>query len=161
MTINKISFRKSLALKLHRIYRKNECKIHQLNYILWECTLRCNLGCIHCGSDCKKISSVKDMPAEDFFKAIDQIKPIVNPNKTMIVLTGGEALLRKDIENIGIKLYNQGFPWGIVTNGMLLNNHQLSSLMNSGLRAVTVSLDGLEASHNWLRVNKSSFEKAL
>jgi len=161
MSIAKISFRKGLALRLHRKYKINECKIHQLNYILWECTLKCNLSCIHCGSDCKKDSSEKDMPTEDFFKALDQIRPILNPNKTMIVLTGGEALLRKDIESIGMKLYNRGFPWGIVTNGMLLNNHKLSSLMNSGLRAVTVSLDGLEASHNWLRDNKSSFEKAI
>jgi radical SAM enzyme (rSAM/lipoprotein system) len=101
------------------------------------------------------------MPAEDFLKAIEQVKPIVNANNTMIVLTGGEALLRKDLENIGKNLYNLGFPWGIVTNGMLLDNQRLGSLVNSGLRAVTVSLDGLEASHNWLRGNKNSFEKAV
>jgi radical SAM enzyme (rSAM/lipoprotein system) len=101
------------------------------------------------------------MPAEDFLKAIDQLKNIINPNKTMIVLTGGEVLVRKDIESVGINLFSRGFPWGIVTNGMLLDERKLESLLKSGLRAVTVSLDGLEGSHNWLRGNKNSFKNAL
>jgi MoaA/NifB/PqqE/SkfB family radical SAM enzyme len=121
MTVTKISLRKGIALSLYRKYKENENRLHQLNYIIWECTLRCNLNCIHCGSDCKTDSSVMDMPAEDFYKAIDQIKNITIPNKTMIVLTGGEALVRKDIEKIGTNLYKRGFPWGIVTNGMLLS----------------------------------------
>lgn len=161
MTVSRISFRKNIALKLHKKYRKNESKIHQLNYILWESTLRCNLNCIHCGSDCKKDSSIKDMPVDDFFNALEQLKPIIDPNKTMIALTGGEILVRKDLEIIGNRLYNSGFPWGIVTNGMLLDEKKLNSLMEAGLRSVTVSLDGLEASHNWLRGNPKSFEKAF
>jgi radical SAM enzyme (rSAM/lipoprotein system) len=161
MTVSKLPMRKRLALGLYKKYKKNESKLHQLNYILWECTLKCNLHCIHCGSDCKVDASIKDMPAEYFLKAIDQIKEIVNPNETMIVLTGGEALVRKDIEKIGINLYKRGFPWGIVTNGMLLDDRKLQSLLNAGIRAITVSLDGLEASHNWLRGNKNSFQNAM
>mgnify|MGYP001791600977 CR=1 FL=1 len=161
MTASKLPIKKRIALNLYSKYKKNESKLHQLNYILWECTLKCNLNCIHCGSDCKKDSSIKDMPAEDFLKAIDQIKEIVNPNKTIIVLTGGEALLRRDIEKIGVDLYKRGFPWGIVTNGMFLDAQRLDSLLNSGIRAITVSLDGLEKSHNWLRNNKKSFQNAV
>jgi len=161
MTVRKIPLRKRIALNLFKSYKDNESKIHQLNYILWECTLRCNLKCIHCGSDCKKDASIKDMPAVDFLKAIDEITDIVNPNKTMIVLTGGEALLRKDLEQIGSSLYKRGFPWGIVTNGMLLNKQKIDSLLSSGLRAITVSLDGMEQSHNWLRGNVKSFSSAL
>jgi radical SAM enzyme (rSAM/lipoprotein system) len=161
MTVGKLSLRKKIALNLFRKYRINENKLHQLNYILWECTLRCNLNCLHCGSDCTKDSSLPDMPAEHFYKAIDQLKHIINPNKTMIVLTGGEALLRKDIEIIGADLYRRGFPWSIVTNGMLLNKQKLESLLDSGLRSITISLDGLEDSHNWLRGNKHSFKNAI
>lgn len=161
MTVKRISFKKKLALHFHRIYRKNNSKIHQLNYLFWECTLRCNLNCIHCGSDCKKDASIKDMPSKDFFKVLEQIKPLVNPNTTTIVLTGGEALIRKDIEEIGLKLYNQGFPWGLVSNGMLLNKQRINSLMNAGLRSLTISLDGLKESHNWLRGNKNSFDRAI
>ena len=159
--VNKISFRKKIGLNLFKRYKKNESKIHQLNYILWECTLRCNLNCIHCGSDCKKDSSIKDMSVNHFLKAIDQITDIVNPNQTMIVLTGGEALLRKDLEQIGINLYERGFPWGIVSNGMLLNKRKISSLLDAGLRSITISLDGLEESHNWLRGAPKSFSSAL
>lgn len=161
MTVTKLPLKKRIALNLYKRYKKNETRIHQLNYIMWECTLRCNLNCLHCGSDCKKDSLVKDMPVEDFIGAIDQCKDIVEPNKTMIVLTGGEVLVRKDIEKAGEELYKRGFPWGIVTNGMLLDEGRLVSLLNSGLRAVTVSLDGLEKSHNWLRGNANSFKNAL
>lgn len=161
MKVNKISLRKKIALSLFKKYKDNESEIHQLNYILWECTLRCNLNCLHCGSDCKKDSLVKDMPASDFLKAIDELSGIINPNKTMIVLTGGEALLRKDLEQIGISLYQRGFPWGIVTNGMLLTSNKINALLNSGLRAITVSLDGMEASHNWLRGTTKSYSSAI
>lgn len=161
MSVSNISFRKNLALKLFRQYRKNETKLHRLNYLMWECTLRCNLSCRHCGSDCKKDALVKDMPAEDFLNALDQVIDIVDPNNTMIVITGGEPLIRKDLEQIGLELYRRGFPWGIVTNGMLLTKDRLESLVRSGLRAVTVSLDGLEDSHNWLRGVNKSYRNAL
>ena len=161
MTVTRLSFRKKIALDLFRHYKLNEQKLHQLNYILWECTLRCNLNCLHCGSDCKKNFTIKDMPKEDFFKVIHQIKTMVNPNNTMIVLTGGEPLLRNDIESIGLELYENGFPWGVVTNGYLLNKERLESLINSGLRSMTISLDGLEDSHNWLRGSKESFNRVI
>lgn len=161
MSVTRIPLRKRIALNLFANYKKNEARIHNLNYIFWECTLRCNLNCQHCGSDCLKEAGVKDMPLNDFLGALDQLKGMVNPNKTMIVLTGGEALLRHDLEQAGVQLYERGFPWGIVTNGMLLSETKLHSLVNSGLRAITVSLDGLEESHNWLRGNKKSFQHAV
>lgn len=161
MSVTKIPLKKRIALQLHSRYRKNEIKVHQLNYILWECTLRCNLNCIHCGSDCKKDSSIKDMPREDFFRALDELSPIITPNKTMIVLTGGEAILRKDIAEIGQGLYDRGFPWGVVSNGMGMDKTMLLKLVGSGIRAVTISLDGMEESHNWLRGNKKSFQNAV
>jgi radical SAM enzyme (rSAM/lipoprotein system) len=161
MTVSKISLRKRIALSLLKKHKANEAKIHNLNYLFWECTLRCNLNCLHCGSDCKKETSVKDMPAADFLRVIDEITPIVNPNKTIIVFTGGEVLVRKDIEYVGLELYKRGFPWGIVTNGMLLNEKRLTSLLNSGLRSITISLDGFETAHNWLRNNKNSFKNAV
>jgi radical SAM enzyme (rSAM/lipoprotein system) len=161
MSVTKIPLRKRIALKLHRKYQSNEKRLHQLNYILWECTLRCNLNCIHCGSDCKKDASVKDMPAKDFFKALDDITPIIDNHKTMIVLTGGEAILRKDIREIGEGLYQREFPWGVVSNGYALNEQKLNLLMDAGMRSITISIDGLEDSHNWLRGNKNSFKNAF
>ena len=161
MSVSKIPIKKRLGLKLFKQYKKNATKLHNLNYIFWECTLRCNLNCLHCGSDCKKDAAVKDMPIADFIGAIDKIKHLVEPNNTMIAITGGEVLLRKDLEQAGIELYKRGFPWGIVTNGMLLNKARLDSLLNAGMRSITISLDGLNDSHNWLRNNKHSFSKVL
>lgn len=161
MTVSKIPFRKKIALDLFRKFKENESKIHSLSYLFWECTLRCNLNCQHCGSDCKQDAAVKDMPLSDFLRAIDQLEGLVNPHKTIVVLTGGEVLMRKDLVEIGQSLYDRGFPWGMVTNGMLLTEPRLQLLINSGLRAVTISLDGLEESHNWLRNNPTSFAKAI
>jgi radical SAM enzyme (rSAM/lipoprotein system) len=101
------------------------------------------------------------MPLADFLKAIDSISPHIQPNRTTIVITGGEPLLRKDLEECGEELYTRGYPWGVVTNGYLLNRSRLNSLLNAGLRSITVSLDGLEGSHNWLRNNPQSYQKAF
>ncbi len=157
----KLPLRKKIAFELFRKYRDNEKKLHRLNYIFWECTLRCNLNCRHCGSDCKKEATAKDMPVADFISAIDDVCKIVEPNKTMIVFTGGEPILRKDLELCGKKLYDRGFPWGIVSNGFQLNEQRIRSLLAAGMRAATISLDGLNDSHNWLRGNKNSFQNAV
>jgi radical SAM enzyme (rSAM/lipoprotein system) len=160
MIATKIPLKKRLGLKLYRQLKKQNARDHRLNYIFWECTLRCNLSCIHCGSDCLKDPGTRDMPAEDFLGAIDQVRPIVNPNETLIVMTGGEALVRKDLELVGQVLHRWGFPWGVVTNGALLTQKRLQSLVDAGLRSLTISLDGMEASHNWLRGSAKSFQKA-
>lgn len=157
----KISLRKRIALRLFRRFRHNQSKIHQLNYLFWECTLRCNLSCLHCGSDCKKDAVLRDMPLPDFLKALDQLRGTIDPHETMIVLTGGETLLRSDLPEIGKEIYQRGFPWGMVTNGMLLTEAKLHELLDYGLRVVTVSLDGLEHSHNWLRNNPNSFARVV
>lgn len=156
----KLPFKKKLAQNIHVKYVNTQAKLHDLTYFFWECTLRCNINCLHCGSDCRKDSAVKDMPADDFLKIASQVKEHFNPNKVMMVITGGEPLVRKDLEYVGIELYKMGFPWGFVTNGFALNSHRLNSLMNSGLRSVTVSLDGFEAEHDWIRGRNGSFNKA-
>jgi len=156
-----IGLKKRLALNLFRRYTQNITREHKLNYIMWECTLRCNLSCLHCGSDCHTSSTQKDMPAAAFLKAIDEIVPIVNPNTTTVVFTGGEPLVRSDLEDVGRELYRRGFPWGIVSNGMQLTQKRLQSLIESGLRSATISLDGLEETHNWFRNHQSSYVNAM
>ena len=157
----KPSFRKRIALELFRKIRKNNARLHELSTLFWECTLRCNVSCLHCGSDCKAVAGAPDMPAEDFLQVVRQILPHVNPNRTMIVFTGGEALLRNDLEACGLELYKLGFPWGLVSNGLLLNRRRLDSLLSAGLHSITISLDGFEEAHNWLRQHPKSYAKAL
>lgn len=142
---------------LFRKFKEAETKIHELNYLFWECTTRCNLNCLHCGSDCAKNSLHKDMPLNDFLKAIDTIE---NPAQNFtVVFTGGEPLLRKDLELCGKEIRKRGMKWSMVSNGHLFDKQRYNSLLNAGLGALTISLDGLEKSHNWLRNNNSSFEK--
>ena len=153
--------RKRIALELFRKIRKNRIALHEMRVLFWECTLRCNLSCLHCGSDCRVMADQPDMPISDFLKAVDQIMPHVDPNKVLVIFTGGEALVRKDIEACGLELYHRGFPWGIVTNGLLLTRERLDSLLAAGLHAITVSLDGFEGAHNWLRQHPKSYANAL
>lgn len=156
-----LSIRKRIGLEIFRKIRHNNARLHELKTLFWECTLRCNLSCQHCGSDCRSISNQPDMPVADFLKVIDQITPHINPNRTMIIFTGGEALLRKDLEVCGAELYRRGFPWGIVTNGMLLNAERLKSLLAAGMHSITISIDGFEDAHNWLRNHPKSFSNAF
>lgn len=155
-----IGLKKRLALEAFRKIHKNRVKLHELNTLFWECTLRCNVACRHCGSDCRVSSSTPDMPAADFFRVIDEITPFVNPNKVLVIFTGGEAMLRSDLEQCGLKLYRRGFPWGVVSNGLFFAE-RLEGMLSSGLRTATISLDGFEDDHNWLRRHPACFQKAV
>jgi len=152
---------KFFSKKLHGIFRENETKLHILNYLFWECTTRCNLNCLHCGSDCKSSSAFPDMPFEDFLNAIQPLKTHYPKNSVLIVITGGEPLIRKDLAECGKKLRENGFRWGIVTNGYAYNEEIHSKLISAGMGSITVSLDGLEENHNLLRNNSKSFKHAV
>ena len=101
------------------------------------------------------------MPFPDFLKAIEPLEKRYKRDTTLIAITGGEPLLRPDLADCGRALREHGFRWGIVTNGMLYDEKRHHELMAAGLGSVTVSLDGLEATHNWLRNHPQSFQRAL
>jgi len=157
-----MDFKKRLILTLFQQHKKTQTQLHDLTYLFWECTLRCNFNCIHCGSDCTKEAEVPDMPMQDFLNILDNISPHVNTKKTMIVITGGEPLMRKDLEACGREIYKRKFPWGMVTNGYGLSPERLKSLLDAGLRSVTISLDGLSPNtHDWFRNKNGSWERAI
>ena len=155
-----LSLRHRIALDIVKKLQDQAVEQHELRQLFWECTLRCNLSCRHCGSDCHVHSVVKDMPIEDFCKALDSVAREYDPHKVMINITGGEPLVRKDLEECGRAIYERGFPWGMVTNGLALTPSRYKSLLASGLRAMTISLDGLGEVHDWMRGRSGSFEKA-
>ena len=156
-----LAFRQRLLFESFRLFRKSEARAHPLKYLFWECTLRCNLSCLHCGSDCHTSSSIEDMPAEDFLNEMEHLAKIYNPQEIMVVITGGEPLLRKDLPDIGMKLRKLGYRWGIVTNGLALTPTVFNALISSGIGAITLSIDGLEKDHNWQRNNQVAYEKAM
>jgi len=147
--------RNALKTRLHRNLVKAETRRHELNYLFWECTTRCKLNCLHCGSDCSKDSAHPDMPLNDFLKALDTLRE-PSDNFT-VVLSGGEPLLRKDLEECGKAIRRRGRTWGLVSNGMGYDEKRHLSLLSAGLGALTLSLDGLEDSHTWLRKDEASY----
>ncbi len=155
-----MNLKQKIALELARQMHKNSTKLHDLRQLFWECTLRCNVHCRHCGSDCKASELTPDMPFADFLRAIDSITPHVDPHRVMIIISGGEPLVRDDIEECGAELYRRGFPWGMVTNGFGLTPQRFEALYQAGLHSITVSIDGFEEDHNWLRGHKESFRRA-
>ncbi len=155
-----LSLRRRIALDITEKVKQNLVREHPLKQLFWECTLRCNLSCRHCGSDCKQISSIKDMPKEDFGRVLDSVAAATDPHKVMINITGGEPLCRSDLEECGRMIYEKEFPWGMVTNGLALTPQRYQRLLQSGLRAMTISLDGIGETHDWMRGRKGSFERA-
>ena len=152
--------RKKVALELWRVHENNLRREHVLQQLFWECTLRCNLQCRHCGSDCKQASEQRDMPAEDFLRVLDSVAARLDPHRVFVIISGGEPLMRKDLAEVCTEISQRGFPWGMVTNGLALTTERYRQLLKAGLRSITVSLDGLEADHNWMRCNPLSFQAA-
>lgn len=161
MSSLKPGFGKRIQLDLFAQHKKLLTSVHDLSYLFWECTLRCNMNCGHCGSDCFSSSSVPDMPAEHFLGVLDSIRRKMEPGRITIAITGGEPIMRKDLEKAGEQMAAMGFPWGIVSNGWDLTKNRLDSLLSAGMKTMTVSLDGMEGSHEWLRKRKGSFRRAV
>ena len=101
-----MQIRQKIALELERLQRKNLQQLHPLNQLFWESTLRCNVRCRHCGSDCKTQSQTSDMPLKDFLKVLDELIPHVDPHKVMIIVSGGEPLMREDLAECGRSFYD-------------------------------------------------------
>ena len=91
--------RKNIALRIFSNLYRQTVEEHRLRTLFWEMTLRCNLNCLHCGSDCRADASVEDMPLDDFLRVLDEeITPNVNPSEVLVIFSGGEVLMRKDLE---------------------------------------------------------------
>ena len=155
-----LDLRRRLALSLVKNQQDKAIQEHPLRQLFWECTLRCNLACRHCGSDCRATAATLDMPMEVFGKVLDSVARSTDPHQVMVNITGGEPLMRPDLEECGRMIYEKGFPWGIVTNGLALTQARYKSLLASGLRSMTISLDGLEDNHDWMRGRQGSFKRA-
>ena len=155
-----LGLRKWLALKAASELYKERISKHPLRILAWECTLRCNLQCRHCGSDCRSQCVHPDMPADDFFRVLDSISPKIDRNRFKVALAGGEVLLRNDLHEIGAGIQKRGYPWTFVTNGFLLSKEKLAELCDVGLTAVMLSFDGPEEIHNDIRQNSKAWQAA-
>lgn len=107
------------------------------------------------------VSAVRpDMPFGDFAGVLKSVREHYDSHKIMVILTGGEPMMRNDIVNCGRAIYDMEFPWGIVSNGILLTPSKIDSLLSAGLHSATVSLDGFPEEHDWMRGVEGSFKRA-
>ena len=116
-----LTIRQRIALELNRQLVRQMQQEHPLRQLFWESTLRCNLKCRHCGSDCKVSSLHPDMPFNDFRKVLERIKEKYDSHNIMVIVSGGEPLMREDILKCGREIFNLEFPWGMVSNGRLMS----------------------------------------
>jgi radical SAM protein with 4Fe4S-binding SPASM domain len=146
--------------KSHNYYKKLEIKDHNLLYLFLEITRKCNLSCLHCGSDCKSDVKSPELTGESWLKIIDYIAD--NYSKELcFVITGGEPLVHKDLLKITQHIKKKNRRWGMVTNGLIFNELIFSELIKNGLYSITFSLDGTKDSHNKLRNNSHSYDRVL
>lgn len=135
--------------------------IIQLNYdlccLLFEVTQRCNALCRHCGSRCE-IDSPEVLTKSDIINCLKDVKTNIGTD-VMINISGGEPLMRSDIYDITKEITDLGFDWGLVTNGLLLNDERIEKLKDSGMKTITVSIDGFAKTHEMLRgMSSGSFD---
>jgi radical SAM protein with 4Fe4S-binding SPASM domain len=147
------------------VQRKAELRAaHPLRYLFWETTLRCNMQCLHCGSDCVCDNSTQaaELEVEQVKAELRKIARVYAPNTITFAMIGGEPLLRRDdVCEAGAYAARLGYHWGIVTNGMLLDDGAVERLKESGLETISVSLDGLEREHDRLRNRPGAYGKVI
>lgn len=128
-------------------------------WLAWEITGRCNLNCIHCRCDASMEAGQGDFTTAEAKKLIDDIASYAQP---VVVLSGGEPLLRKDIFEIAAYGSSKGLRMCMATNGTLINDQICKQMKQSGIRIVSLSLDGSTAAiHDNFRQQKGAFAGTL
>jgi len=162
--VNAIRDKGPVGRWLHRrllpLHQATQRKLHDLNYLFFELTQRCNLACRHCGSDCVADASMPDLPVESVIAVLEGIRRRHDPSRITVALTGGEPLLYRGFFELGRSITALGFPWGMVTNGWAWSPQEVESARVAGMRTITVSLDGPPEVHDWLRGRTGSFARA-
>jgi len=125
-------------------------------------TRRCNLACAHCYLDAgtRKRGDPGELTTAEVYALIDRIADL--SDETMVVLTGGEPLLRPDIFALARHAAGRGLMVVMGSNGTLLDDRRAAALRDAGVRAVGISLDSLDpAHHDAFRGRSGSWKQAL
>lgn len=141
-------------------YQDVEASLHELRYLFWEVTRQCNLACRHCGSDCGRDHRVTGLPTPQVLGVLRRIASRWDAGRIILVITGGEPLMRPDLPFIIASARRLGFRVGMVTNGYALDGKRAHVLKRAGLESVVVSLDGPPDCHNWLRRRKDGYARS-
>ena len=126
--------------------------------VIWNLVRRCNLTCKHCYS----ISADRDFPCElstdEVFSVMDDLKHFRVP---VLILSGGEPLLRPDIYDIARRAKETGFYVGLSSNGTLIDANNIDRIAAIGFDYVGVSLDGIKDTHDRFRRMQGAYDASL
>ena len=127
--------------------------------IFWEVTKGCNLRCIHCRATATELSSPSDLSTARALGILDQIAASANP---ILVLSGGEPLYRSDIFQLARYATDKGLRVALATNGTLVTKEVARMIVDSGVKRVSISLDGADSeTHDAFRGIPGAFEAAV
>ncbi len=141
------------SFEQHRAARKfaHLAKHHPLRYLFLEVTRKCNLSCTYCGSGCSPSWSNREMESSGWIRVLHQIAEDFPPKEVMLAITGGEPLLKPGFFDIIAEADTLGFPYGMVTNGGLLDREAARKLAASRIGAISISFDAPPELNDTLR----------
>ena len=132
---------------------------NQLRLVAWEMTRSCNLNCVHCRASSEHGPYPGELDTKKCLEILDQIAQTGEP---IVILTGGEPLLRKDIFDLARHGTQLGLRMVMATNGTLLTPAITEQLSSSGIKRVSISLDGASVQrHDQFRKVPGAFKAAL
>ena len=131
----------------------------ELRLVAWETTRNCNLNCVHCRAAATRGPYSGELDTASAFGLLDQIAEVGNP---IIILTGGEPLLRPDIFDISRYGNELGLRMVMAPNGTLITESVAHKMADAGIRRISVSLDGATRDkHDRFRGVDGAFDGAL
>ncbi|SDK82957.1 12,18-didecarboxysiroheme deacetylase [Maridesulfovibrio ferrireducens] len=126
--------------------------------VVWNMTRRCNLKCVHCYAQAVDPEGKDEISTSQAKTIIDDLAQFGAP---VMLFSGGEPLVRKDLVELAHYTVGKGMRAVISTNGTLITKDKAKELKEVGLSYVGISLDGGEETHDKFRGVKGSFKKAL
>lgn len=130
-----------------------------LRIIFWETTAVCNLSCQHCRVLLEEDARVGELTTEEAFRFLDDLSLHFSP---LVILSGGEPLCRPDIFEVASYATGKGLAVALATNGTLVTETVTERIRDTGIRRVSISLDGPNAEiHDVFRGLPGSFDAAI
>ena len=127
--------------------------------ISWNVTRKCNLKCSHCYINATKEELRGELTTEEAKRLMDQISDVSRP---LLILSGGEPLLREDIYDLIRYGASKGFRMGLGSNGSLIDEAVAKKLKDAGVKTVSISIDSsIPEKHDEFRGVKGSWQKAI